>query len=179
MPEDTTWTEAALVAACREGRREAFDEIVRRHHDRLHRLAVTLAGRDVAPDLVQDTFLAAVKALPRFRGESALSTWLISILRNHYLLHLRGRRKRMAPLEAEAERLAAPAADEPGPTVGEVLERVKELPEELRTALILFYVEGLKYTEIAQAMECPVGTVRSRLFEARERLKKRFERTEA
>lgn len=166
-------TEAELVAGCRAGRREALDELVRRHYDRIHRLAWAMAGPEGAADLAQETFLAAVRAMPSFRGESALSTWLISILRNQYTMWLRGRNKwrAMGPL---APSLPAPDPRPAEGAVKEVLERARELPEELRTALILFYVEGLKYAEIAQAMDCPVGTVRSRLFEARERLKARL-----
>jgi len=61
------------------------------------------------------------------------------------------------------------------PEVTAILERVRRLPEELRTALVLFYLEGMRYQEIAEAMQCPVGTIRSRLFEARGRLKKMME----
>ncbi|HYF01555.1 MAG TPA: sigma-70 family RNA polymerase sigma factor [Planctomycetota bacterium] len=166
--------EADLVAGCRAGRREAFDEVVRRHYDRLYRLAYAMAGPSGAADLTQETFLAAVKALPGFRGESSLSTWLISILRNQYTLWLRGQRKwRNVPLEGEAARLPTPEAKPMEGMLKEIFEKMKELPEELRTSLVLFYVEGLKYAEIAEVMEVPVGTVRSRLFEARERLKRR------
>src|SRR5205809_5587627 len=92
-------TEADLVADCRAGEREAFDEVVARHYDRLYRLGYTMAGPGAAADLVQETFLAALRSFPNFRGESQLSTWLISILRNQYSLFLRGRRKSPAPLE--------------------------------------------------------------------------------
>ncbi len=174
------WTEEELVAACRAGRREGFDEMAGRFYDRLYRLAYTMAGPGAASDLVQETFLAAVKSFPNFRGEAQLSTWLISILRHQYALHLRGQKKwRVAPLQGEGERLPAPPPPEIQKSVREILDRLKDLPEDLRTTLVLFYVDGLKYAEIAQAMECPIGTVRSRLFEARERLKKLMERTEA
>ena len=173
-PVPSAASEADLVAGCRAGRREAFDEVVRRHYDRIYRLAYAMAGPSGAADLAQETFLAAVKALPGFRAESTLSTWLISILRNQYTLWLRGQRKwRLAPLEGDA---AGVASSEPKPMEGllrEIFEKMKELPEELRTSLVLFYVEGLKYAEIAEVMDVPVGTVRSRLFEARERLKRR------
>lgn len=173
MPAPSAFpTEADLVAACRAGRRDAFDELVRRHYERIHRLAYTMAGPEGAADLAQETFLAAVRAFPSFRGEAQVGTWLVSILRNQYTMWLRGRKKwRLTPLDGEGERLAAPAPSNLEKGVREILERVKELPEELRTALVLFYVDGLKYAEIAEAMECPIGTVRSRLFEARERLK--------
>jgi RNA polymerase sigma-70 factor (ECF subfamily) len=165
------------VAACKAGRPEAFEELVSRHYDRIYRLAYTMAGPEAASDLAQETFLAAVKAFARFRGESQLATWLISILRNQYSLHLRARKKwRLAPLEGEAERLPAAAPPEVEKGVREILDRVRDLPEDLRTTLVLFYVDGLKYQEIAEAMGCPIGTVRSRLFEARERLKKLVEK---
>lgn len=174
------WTEADLIAACKAGRREGFEALVARHYDRILRLAYAMAGPEAAADLAQETFLAAVQSIGRFRGDSGLGTWLVSILRNQYFLYLRGQKKRrFAPLEGEADRLPSPAPDSIEPSVREILDRVKELPEELRTALVLFYVDGLSYEEIAQAMECPVGTVRSRLFAARERLKKLVSKTGA
>src|SRR5262245_61779524 len=167
------WSEAELIDGCRAGQREALDALVSVHYDRIHRLAFSLAGPEAASDLAQETFLSAVKSFPRFRGDAQLSTWLVAILRNQYSLFLRGLRKwKLAPIGGEGDRLAAP---EPRPIerdVREILDRVKDLPEELRTTLILFHVDGMKYADIARAMECPVGTVRSRLFEARERLKK-------
>lgn len=167
------WNESDLIAGCREGRREALDALVAVHHDRLYRLATTLAGPEAAADLVQETFLAAVKSFPRFRGDAQLSTWLISILRNQFSLFLRGRKKwKLAPLPEEGARLPAPEPPETDRDAREILDRVKDLPEELRTTLVLFHVDGLKYADIARVMQCPVGTVRSRLFEARGRLKR-------
>jgi RNA polymerase sigma-70 factor, ECF subfamily len=166
-------SESDLIDGCRAGRREALDALVSVHYDRIHRIASTLAGPEAAADLAQETFLAAVKAFPRFRGDSQLSTWLVAILRNQHSLFRRGLKKwRLAPIAGEGDRLAAP---EPRPVdreVREILDRVKDLPEELQTTLVLFHVDGMKYADIARAMECPVGTVRSRLFEARERLKR-------
>jgi RNA polymerase sigma-70 factor (ECF subfamily) len=168
-----SWSESELLAECRAGRREALDALVARHYDRIYRLAWTLAGADAAADLAQETFLAAVKALPRFRGDAQLSTWLVSILRNQVSLFLRGVRKwRLAPLPEDGKRLAAPPPPSIDRQVRDVFDRVRELPEELRTTLVLFHVDGMSYADIARAMECPVGTVRSRLFEARGRLKK-------
>jgi RNA polymerase sigma-70 factor (ECF subfamily) len=179
MEIQSSRTEADLVEACRAGERGAFDELVGRHYDRLYRLAYTMAGPGAAADLVQETFVAALRSFPNFRGDCQLSTWLISILRNQHSLFLRGRRKSPAPLEEAGSRLAAPEPDHVEEGVRLVFERVKELPEDLRTTLALFYVEGLKYAEIARVMECPIGTVRSRLFEARERLKKLCQTKEA
>jgi len=168
-----SWSESELVAGCRAGRREALDALVSRHYDRIYRLAWTLAGADAAADLAQETFLAAVKALPRFRGDAQLSTWLVSILRNQVSLFLRGVKKwRLAPLPEDGEHLAAPPPPTIDRQVHDVFDRVKELPEDLRTTLVLFHVDGMAYADIARSMECPIGTVRSRLFEARGRLKK-------
>lgn len=165
-------TEQDLIDGCRAGRRDAFDELVSRHYDRIHRLAYAMVGPQAARDLAQETFMAAVKALPNFRGESQLATWLISILRNQCSLFLRAERKwRMTPLGGDDHRMAAPRPKEIETGVKSILDKLKDLPEDLRMTLVLFYVEGLKYAEIAQAMGCPVGTVRSRLFEARERLR--------
>jgi len=172
----TSWSESELIAGCRAGRREAFDALVAVHHDRLHRIARVLAGPEAAGDLVQETFLAAVKSFPRFRGDAQLSTWLVSILRNQVSVFLRGRRKwALAPLP---DRVEAPEPPDTDRAVREILDRVKDLPEDLRTTLVLFHVDGMSYADIARSMECPVGTVRSRLFEARERLKRLVSRTE-
>ena len=170
--KSASWTEAELVAACRAGRRDGFDELARRYYERLLRLASVMARRENAADIVQETFLAAVRALPRFRGESQLSTWLISILRNQVSLQRRAQQRwpaSMAPVEEQHR--AAPEPDGSGARLQEIFERMKELPEELRTPLALFHLEGLPYQEIARVMDCPIGTVRSRLFEARERLR--------
>jgi len=173
MKTGHSWTEADLVAGCRAGRREALEALVSVHHDRLLRVATALAGPEAAADLVQETFLAAVGALPRFRADAQLSTWLISILRNRYSLYLRGQKKwKLAPLPGDGARLAAPEPPAVELAARDVLDQVGRLPEDLRTALVLFHVDGLSYADIAKAMDCPIGTVRSRLFEARERLKR-------
>jgi len=174
-----SWSESELIEGCRAGRREALDALVSTHYERIYRLAWTMAGAEAAADLAQETFLAAVKAFPRFRGAAQLSTWLISILRNQHSLFLRGLRKwRLAPLPEKGDRLAAPEAPRIERDLRDILDRVKDLPEELRTTLVLFHVDGMKYADIARAMECPVGTVRSRLFEARERLKRLVSKAE-
>jgi RNA polymerase sigma-70 factor (ECF subfamily) len=173
MMSGPSWTEADLVDGCRAGRRDALEALVSVHHDRLLRIATAMAGPEAASDLVQETFLAAVGAFPRFRADAQLSTWLISILRNRYSLYLRGQKKwKMAPLPGDGARLAAPEPPAVELAARDVLDRVGRLPEDLRTTLVLFHVDGLSYADIAKAMECPIGTVRSRLFEARERLRR-------
>ncbi len=175
----TSWSETELIAGCRAGRRDALDALVSIHYDRIYRLAWSLAGADAAADLAQDTFLSAVRAFPRFRGDAQLSTWLISILRNQVSLFHRGLKKwRLARLPEDGKLLPAPPPPSIDRDVREIFDRVKELPEELRTTLVLFHVDGMTYVDIARAMECPVGTVRSRLFEARERLRRLVSREE-
>jgi len=173
MMTGNSWSDAELIAGCRAGRREALEALVAAYHDRLHRIASAMAGPQTAGDLVQETFLAAVEGFPRFRGDAQLSTWLIGILRNRFSLYLRGRKKwNLAPLPEDGARLPAP---EPPAVEGDlraVLDRLQDLPEEFRTALVLFHVDGMSYADIAKAMACPIGTVRSRLFEARERLRR-------
>jgi RNA polymerase sigma-70 factor (ECF subfamily) len=166
-------TEAELAAACRAGRRGAFDELVRRTYDRLYRLACFLAGSGAAADVLQETYLAALRGFPSFRGDAKLSTWLISILRNQASMANRSeRRRRAASIDAEGPPIPAPAPSRTDERFRAVLDKLRDLPEDLRTALILFHLEGLSYDEIARVMGCPVGTVRSRLFDARERLRR-------
>ena len=173
MTTERPWNEADLIAGCRAGRRDAFEALVLAYHDRLHRIASTMAGADAAADLVQETFLAAVEGFARFRGDSQLATWLISILRNRFCLYLRGQKKwKLAPLPDDGARLSSP---EPRPVERDlrgILDQAKELSEELRTPLVLFHLDGMSYADIAKSMNCPIGTVRSRLFEARDRLKR-------
>ena len=173
MRTGNSWSDGDLIAGCRAGRREALEALVAAYHDRLHRIASAMAGPEAAGDLVQETFLAAVEGFPRFRGDAQLSTWLIGILRNRFSLYLRGRKKwNLAPLPEDGARLPAP---EPPAVEGDlraILDRLQDLPEEFRTPLVLFHVDGRSYAEIAKAMDCPIGTVRSRLFEARERLRR-------
>lgn len=173
MKAERTWSETELIEGCRAGRRDALEALVSLHHDRLHRIATAMAGPEAAADLVQETFLAAVGAFPRFRADAQLSTWLISILRNRFSLYLRGQRKwKLAKLPEDGDRLVASETPSVERDVRDVLDRVRDLPEDLRTTLILFHVDGRSYADIARLMECPIGTVRSRLFEARERLKR-------
>lgn len=172
MRSQSGWSEAELIAGCRAGRRDALEALVDLYQDRLHRVASAMAGPEAAGDLVQETFLAAVESFPRFRGDAQVSTWLISILRNRFSLFLRGQRKwKLAPLPDDGDRLRAPERPPIEREARTILDRVQDLPEDLRTTLVLFHVDGMKYADIAKAMDCPIGTVRSRLSEARDRLR--------
>lgn len=172
-----------LVEKAQQGDRHAFDMLVVKYQRKLGRLVSRLV-KDSAEveDVVQEAFIKAYRALPAFRGESAFYTWLYRIGVNtakNYLVS-QGRR---APTSTEfnndeaegfAEGDLLRDIDTPesllmskqiGQTVNQAMET---LPEELRNAIVLREIEGLSYEEIAQIMDCPIGTVRSRIFRARE-----------
>lgn len=172
----------ALVERVQHGDKTAFDALVRKYQ---HKIA-KLIGRYVSDqsevlDVAQETFIKAYRALPSFRGESAFYTWLYRIAINTAKNHLvaQGRRPPDADIDAtEAEQFDGQSAlKEYGSPERMVLkdemerviyQAIDELPEDLRTAITLRELEGMSYEEIAQTMACPIGTVRSRIFRARE-----------
>jgi RNA polymerase sigma-70 factor (ECF subfamily) len=178
----------ALVERAQQGDRRAFDLLVLKYQQKVAGL-ISRYIRDNAEvlDVTQDAFLKAYRALPNFRGESAFYTWIYRIAINTVKNHMvaQGRRPPGDDVEAEiAEQMdmggrlrenATPErellSDEIAATVQAALDG---LPEDLRTAIMLREFDGLSYEEIATAMECPIGTVRSRIFRAREAIDKRI-----
>ncbi len=172
-----------LVERAQRGDKRAFELLVAKYQRKLGRLLSRMV-RDPAEveDVTQEAFIKAYRALPSFRGDSAFYTWLYRIAINtakNYLVAL-GRR---APTttefdnedaenfeEADALRDASTPEDEMhGKQIAETVNRAMDaLPEDLRTAITLREIEGLSYEEIATLMNCPIGTVRSRIFRARE-----------
>ena len=173
----------ALVAAAAEGDRDAFETLVLRYQTRIVNY-VTAVVRDPADaeDVAQETFIRAWRSLTRFRGDSSFKTWLYAVATNAARTGLkrRGRRNRVEDesLDDEAASLAAgdvPAGG-PDPETGlvrrESIDRaLAALPPDLRVAVVLRDVEGLDYKEIAAATGVPIGTVESRIFRARRRLR--------
>jgi RNA polymerase sigma factor RpoE len=173
----------ALVERAQGGDKHAFDQLVSKYQRKLGRLLSRFI-RDPAEveDVSQEAFIKAYRALPSFRGDSAFYTWLYRIGINtakNYLV-AQGRR---APTstefdseEAETFESAEQLRDINTPEslllskqIGETVNgAIDALPEELRTAIVLREIEGLSYDEIAGMMDCPIGTVRSRIFRARE-----------
>jgi RNA polymerase sigma-70 factor, ECF subfamily len=178
-----------LVARAQRGDKRAFELLVEKYQRKLGRLLARFI-RDPAEveDVTQEAFIKAYRALPAFRGDSAFYTWLYRIGINtakNYLMAL-GRR---APTSTEVE-----AEDAEGFEDGEQLRdintpesvllskeiaqtvnaTIEELPEELRTAIQLREMEGMSYEDIARIMDCPIGTVRSRIFRAREAIAERL-----
>ncbi|ADC62658.1 RNA polymerase sigma factor RpoE [Allochromatium vinosum] len=181
-------TDHELVDRAQSGDKRAFDLLVLKYQQKVSNL-ISRYVRDSAEvmDVTQEAFIKAYRALPGFRGESAFYTWLYRIAVNTVKNHLvaQGRRPPGADIEAEvAEQMdmggrlrehATPErhllSDEIATTVQRALD---DLPDDLRTAIVLRELEGLSYEEIATAMNCPIGTVRSRIFRAREAIDKRL-----
>ena len=178
-----------LVERAQRGDKRAFELLVEKYQRKLGRLLARFI-RDPAEveDVTQEAFIKAYRALPAFRGDSAFYTWLYRIGINtakNYLMAL-GRR---APTSTEVE-----AEDAEGFEDGEQLRdintpesmllskeiattvnaTIEQLPEELRTAIQLREIEGMSYEDIARIMDCPIGTVRSRIFRAREAIAERL-----
>jgi len=171
-----------LVIRVQKGDKSAFDLLVRKYQHRIAKLVSRyVSDRAEVDDVTQEAFIRAYRAIKGFRGESAFYTWLYRIAVNtakNYLVAL-GRRPSTIDVESEdAETLESGSAlrDVMTPErhllaeeIGKTVERVMEsLPEELRLALTLREIDGLSYEEIAEIMDCPIGTVRSRIFRARE-----------
>lgn len=177
-----------LVERVQRGDKRAFDVLVAKYQHKVANL-VSRYVRDSSEvlDVTQEAFIKAYRALPKFRGDSAFYTWLYRVAINTAKNHLAAQSRRPPGEDIEAEtaeqmdlggalketgtpeRLALQA--EIATTIQQALN---ELPEDLRTAITLRELEGLTYEEIAQAMECPIGTVRSRIFRAREAIDARL-----
>jgi RNA polymerase sigma-70 factor, ECF subfamily len=178
----------ALVERAQSGDRRAFDLLVLKYQQRVGNLIGRyLRDSSEVLDVTQDAFLKAYRALPGFRGESAFYTWIYRIAINTVKNHMvaQGRRPPGDDVDAEVAeqldvggRLRETATPEHELLRDEIADNVQaaldDLPEELRTAVVLREFEGMSYEEIAAAMECPIGTVRSRIFRAREAIDKRL-----
>jgi len=172
-----------LVARAQQGDKQAFNLLVEKYQRKLSRLLSRFI-RDQAEveDVTQEAFIKAYRALPAFRGDSAFYTWLYRIGINtakNYLMALGRRAPTSTEIEAEdaegfeaGEQLRDINTPESVLLSNEIAETVnstiEQLPEELRRAIQMREIEGMSYEDIAQAMDCPIGTVRSRIFRARE-----------
>jgi RNA polymerase sigma-70 factor, ECF subfamily len=179
-----------LVERVQHGDKQAFDLLVLKYQHRIIKL-VSRYIRDPsdAMDVAQDAFLKAYRALPNFRGESAFYTWLyriaINTAKNYLVMQSRhlletevipeNEEGEQFELESTLKEYSTPEnmvlTDEIQATI---VAAIDDLPDDLRTAILLREVEGLSYEEIANVMGCPVGTVRSRIFRARESVDNRL-----
>ncbi|MFL0799097.1 MAG: RNA polymerase sigma factor RpoE [Agarilytica sp.] len=182
-------TDHALVKRVQKGDKRAFDLLVLKYQHKIISI-ISRYIKDSAEvyDVSQEAFIKAYRAIGNFRGDSAFYTWIYRIAINTAKNHLvsRGRRPPSRDVDVEdaeyyagSDRLKDVATPE-GQLMRDELKAVvdkaiKDLPEDLRTAVTLREMEGLSYEEIADVMECPVGTVRSRIFRARESIEKQME----
>jgi RNA polymerase sigma-70 factor (ECF subfamily) len=178
-----------LVRRVQQGDKSAFDLLVRKYQYKIAQLINRyIKDPHEALDVAQESFIKAYRALPSFRGESAFYTWLYRIAINTAKNHIAMRMRRPSDDEIDIEdaeqfESAVRLRDQETPEslllteeLALVIQKaLEDLPEELRTAISLREFEGLSYDEIAQVMNCPVGTVRSRIFRAREAIDKKLE----
>ena len=178
-----------LVELVQQGNKAAFDLLVRKYQNRvLNLVSRFVKNQGDVQDVAQEAFIKAYRALPGFRGESAFYTWLYRIAVNTAKNYLVAQKRRPSGSDIDAmdaenfdgsDNLRENSSPE-RLLLSEELRKVvfatlEQLPEDLRTAITLREMEGLSYEDIAQVMECPVGTVRSRIFRAREALDKQIE----
>lgn len=174
-----------LIRQCLDGHADAFAVLVRKYQDRLYNTVLRLVGNtEDARDTVQDVFVQAYRSLGRFQGQSAFYTWLYRIAVNA-AISLKRRQRVTVPIDTGRHAGGLEPADDPersDPAARlkqqEVKQQVHEalasLPEEFRAVLVLKEIEGQKYETIAQILDCPIGTVRSRLHRARIELRERL-----
>ncbi len=188
-PSDVPDADALLVQRSQAGDARAFELLVVKYHRRIQRLVARMV-RDpgLVEDIAQETFLRAYRALPQFRGDAQFYTWLYRIAVNtakKSLLDIRRDPLVLAHGPADADETSAP---DPEPSTLETPEALlasrelaamvdaamEALPDDLRQAITLREIEGLSYEDIADIMQCPIGTVRSRIFRAREAISQKI-----
>jgi RNA polymerase sigma-70 factor, ECF subfamily len=181
--------DAGFVAQCRQGDTEAFTQLVRRHQKKMLNIAFRMIGDyDEACDVVQESFLSAFRAIGKFRGEARFSTWLCGIVLNHSRSHIQQRgartrhegvslddpfrfengnlyRRHFSEAETVVERIEKQELE------AKIQESISSLDGEQREVLVLRDIQGFSYEEIGETLKLPQGTVRSRLFRARNTLK--------
>jgi len=179
-------TDKELVRRVKKGDKHAFDLLFLRYqHKIVNLIARYLRDPEEVEDVAQETFIKAFRALPRFRGDSAFYTWLYRIAINTAKNHLVARSRRPPGTDLDVDDAeymdgtealresespeAALARDELSEAIDDA---IRALPDDLRSAVTLREFDGLSYEQIAEVMDCPVGTVRSRIFRAREAIDK-------
>ena len=178
-----------LITECKQGNKSAFDTLVVKYQDRVFNVVYRLTGdENLACDLVQDTFINAYRGLKNFKGHSTFFTWLFRIAVN---TANNSRRKRMRNRVVSISKFQGenedggfdPASDEKDPSQKAeeseqtiiVQQAISSLEEPYKTAIVLRDIEGLSYEEMQEILECPIGTVRSRIHRARNLVKEKLE----
>ena len=174
--------EKLLIDRCKSGDRASFDTLIKNYEKRVYNLAYRLSGSyDDANDISVDAFIRVFTAIKLFRGDSNFSTWLFRITTNVYL-DRRKRQKNKQHLSLEEyieleENTVSRQIEDPSPTPAQATQNkartdllqdaIATLPDYQRTMIVLYHTEGLSYEEIAEVMQLPIGTVKSRLNRAR------------
>lgn len=184
--------DALLIERVKRGDQKAFELLVIKYQRKIERLIARMVrDTDLIQDIAQETFIRAYRALPQFRGESAFYTWLYRIAVNTAKKSLVELKR--DPLVTESARSSVDDEDETSRVENELSDgetpeavlaskeiaatvnaAIEALSEDLRQAITLREIEGLSYEEIAEVMNCPIGTVRSRIFRAREAIAERL-----
>jgi RNA polymerase sigma-70 factor (ECF subfamily) len=184
-------SDAYLVSRALEGDLPAFEKLVARYQNKLIGYSARMLGdQDEAEDVAQEVFIKAYRSLDSFRGDAQFSTWIYRIATNLCIDRIRARKRRPQqaysldePMDKDEEKGGREIADlsaEPTREVerDELRRRVREvmneMPEKMRTILIMCDMQGMAYDEIAKVLDCPIGTVKSRLFHARADLGRRL-----
>lgn len=188
----TADADALLIERVKRGDQKAFDLLVIKYQRKIERLIARMVrDTDLIQDIAQETFIRAYRALPQFRGDSAFYTWLYRIAVNTAKKSLVELKR--DPLVTESARMSADEEDETSRVENELTDgetpdavlaskevaatvnaAIEALSDDLRQAITLREIEGLSYEEIAEVMNCPIGTVRSRIFRAREAIAQRL-----
>jgi RNA polymerase sigma-70 factor (ECF subfamily) len=182
-----------LIERAQSGDRYALNELVRKHETRAYQYAIRLTrNAEEAADVVAEAFVRVHNALPNFKGNSLFSTWLYRILTNCYLdIRKKESRRQTMPLDSgvqtdsgEVERQYEDTGDSPQDTLerGERGDRIRaalrKLPEYQQSMILMYHAEQLSYEEISEALDLPIGTVKSRLNRARMSLREHLTRDE-
>ncbi|MFV0574990.1 MAG: RNA polymerase sigma factor RpoE [Vibrio sp.] len=181
-------TDQVLIERVQNGDKQAFNLLVMKYQNKVCSLISRyIKNSGDVPDVAQEAFIKAYRAIPNFRGESAFYTWLYRIAVNTAKNHIVAQSRRPPASDVEAEDAefyesggALKEISNPeNLTLSEELKQVvfqaiDDLPEDLKTAMTLRELDGLSYEEIADVMDCPVGTVRSRIFRAREAVEQKI-----
>ena len=167
-----TVQEPELIRRSKGGSREAFGQLVSRYQVPVYRVIRGILGSpSESEDIAQEVFLKAYANLAKFRGESGFFTWLYRIAVNEALRARKRRSFANADALPEVEAPAPAPPEEDAPTLATLEKLLKKLSDEFRSIVVLRDIEGLSYTEIAETLELPIGTVESRLFRARQELR--------
>ncbi|MFO7526753.1 MAG: sigma-70 family RNA polymerase sigma factor [Ignavibacteriaceae bacterium] len=165
----------SLIKRFIDGEEDIFGELVSRHKEKVRNIVyLTLNERDSADDIAQEVFITVYRSLKNFRFESQFTTWLYRITVNKCKDHLRRKtvRRIIIPFKDNKEDPGYEISPENSNTSEIVRNAISKLPDKMRIPLLLKDIEGFSYQEIAETMQCEIGTVKSRIFRAREGLKK-------